>query len=482
MVRILVVLLVVLAGCTAGGNAPTTLTVLVSRELADLTPVLADLRRETGVDLRLQPAETVRASADVASGRADQDLAWLSTDRYLKLRSAELPLSTSIMLSPLVIGAKPAKARQLKEKGQPSWADVAASAGTGELTFGMSDPRVSGSGLAALIGVASAAAGTGAALRPQDVKCDKLQSFLVGRKAFNAEEYPGRQDEADAVITYESEVLSLNASGTLREPLEVIYPRDGIVLLDYPLMLLNQEKRAAYDKVTEWLRSAAAQRAIMEKTFRRPLDSAMPRTGKLREPLGTALYFPGTQEVLDTLLAAYGRAGTPGRMVFALDFSTSMANARIDGLRRAFATLTGDGGFDQVRLGESVSVIRFAGQVLEERTVTIGGQADLGALRDIVASGALAGGTAIWSALDHAYRLAGDGTVVLITDGENNAGMSKEAFLAARPALPAPTFVIRLDAADPAQLADVTGLAGVTTVDSSAGSLLEGVKQIRGCR
>ncbi|MBP2320952.1 Ca-activated chloride channel family protein [Kibdelosporangium banguiense] len=480
--RILVVLLLVLAGCTLTGNEPTTLTVLASSELADLTPVLEDLRRDTGVELKLDTKGTVQASDDLATGNAKQDLAWLSTNRYLKLRSTQLPLSTSTMMSPLVIGVKPAKARQLKHKGPPSWADVAASAGIGELRFGMADPRRSGSGLAALIGVATAAAGTGAALRPEDVKCDKLQSFLVGRRDFDAGQYPARQDEVDAVVTHESEVLSLNASGKLREQLEVIYPRDGIVLLDYPLMLLDHQKRAAYDKVADWLKSRAAQRAIMEKTFRRPLDPDMPRTGMLREPLGTALYFPGTQQVLDTLLAAYDRAGQSGKVVLALDFSASMRDARIAGLRQAFATLTGNGGFDQFRLGESVTVIRFAGQILEERTVTIGGQADLDALRDVVASGGLAGGTAIWSALDRAYQLVQDGTVVLITDGENNAGTSKEAFLAARPKLPAPTFVIRLDAANPAQLAEVTSLNGVTTVDSSTESLLEAVKQIRGCR
>jgi Ca-activated chloride channel homolog len=469
MVRWLVLLLV-LAGCTAPSNEPTTLTVLASTELKDLTPVLDDLRRDTGVDLKLDLKGTVQASDDLAKG-ASQDLAWLSTSRYLKLRTGDLPLSVNTMISPLVLGVKPEKAKRLKEKGQPSWADIAASAGIGELKFGMADPRIEGSGLAALIGVATAAAGTGAALRPEDVKCDKLQSFLVGRRAID-------EGQVDAIITYESEVLSHNASGK-HEPLEVIYPRDGIVLLDYPLMLLKSEKRAAYDKVTEWLKSDKAQRAIMEKTFRRPLNPDMPRTGKLREPLGTALYFPGTQQVLDTLLAAYDRAGKGSKIVFALDFSTSMANARIAGLRQAFATLTGDGGFDQVRLGEEVSVIRFAGQILEEKTVKITGQADLAAVKNVVDAGGLASHTAIWSALDRAYHLVGDGTVVLITDGENNAGMSKEAFLAAYKALPAPTFVIRLDTTNPTA---VTSLTGVTTVDAKTASLLEAVKQIRGCR
>ncbi|MGW4113078.1 substrate-binding domain-containing protein [Actinosynnema sp. NPDC004786] len=474
----------VLAGCATGPSERVTLTVLASSELADLAPVLADLRRDTGVELRLDHRGTVRASEDLAAG-VDHDLAWLATNRYLKLKGADLPLSTSTMLSPLVVGVKAGKADALRGA---SWADVASRAAAGELRFGMADPRVSGSGLAALIGVATAAAGTGAALRPEDVACDKLQGFLAGR-VFGADgaaevgdEYVRRQGEVDAVLAYESTVLSLNASGQLREPLEVVYPRDGIVLSDYPLMLLEPDKRAAYDRVVEWLRTPSAQRAIMERTYRRPVDPQVERVEALREPLGTALYFPGTQEVVDALLAAYDRAGRPARVVFVLDHSTSMAGARIAGLREAFATLGRAGGFDRFRVGETVVLVRFAGTVLEERAVTVRGPADLEALAGALASADLADGTAIWSALDHAYRVVGDGAVVLMTDGENNAGMSADDFLAAWPTPPARTYAIRFGEADPAELDRVARATGGRVVDAGAGSLLEAVKEIRGCR
>ena len=486
--RLPVLLLVasaVLAGCTSGKPEPTTLTVLASSELADLSSVLADLRRDTGVELKLDHRGTVRASEELVAG-VDHDLAWLSTNRYLKLKGADLPPSATTMLSPLVLGVKAGAAEALRDA---SWADVASRAAAGELRFGMADPRVSGSGMAALIGVATAAAGTGAALRAEDVTCDKLQGFLTGR-VFGApgaaevvDEYVKRQDEVDAVVAYESTVLSMNASGELREPLEVVYPQDGIVLSDYPLMLLKPDKRAAYDRVVEWLRTPSAQRAIMERTHRRPVDPQVERTDALREPIGTALYFPGTQEVVDTLLAAYDRAGRAGRVVFVLDHSASMAGARIAGLREAFATLSRAGGFDRFRLGETVVLVRFAGTVLEERSVVIRGAADLEALAEALTSADLAeNGTAIWSALDHAYRIVGDGTVVLMTDGENNAGMSAEEFLAAWPDPPARTYAIRFGEADPVELDRVARATGGRAVDAGSGSLLEAVKEIRGCR
>ncbi len=470
-----------LAGCTGGAPETATLTVLASTELADLGPVLADLRRDTGVELRMEHRGTVQASEELARGGTGHDLAWLSSNRYLKLRGAAVPLSTSVMISPLVMGVKSGKVAALRGA---SWADIAQRTGEGTLRYVMADPRVAGSGLAALIGVATAAAGTGAALRPQDVRCDKLQGFLAGRVASvptedPIEEYLRRQDEVDAVLTHESTVLSLNASGQAREPLEVVYPRDGIVLSDYPLMLLKPDKRAAYDRVVAWLRAEPAQRAIMERTWRRPADPGLPRVERLRAPVGTALYFPSSQQVVDALLAAHDRAGRGQRVVFVLDYSTSMAGERIAALRSAFASLSG---FDRFHLGEVVTVVRFAGKVLEERTVTVTEPADVDALLAVLASDDLRDGTAIWSALDHAYRLGTGGSVVLMTDGENNTGMSAHEFVGAWPAPAAPTYAIRFGEADPAELASVASATGGRVVEATEGSLTGAVEEIRGCR
>lgn len=477
MVRLALVLLLVLTACTANSPEQVKLSVLATSELADLGPVLADLRRDTGVELTMRYRGTVEAGAELGGGF---DVAWLSTSRFLRLRGTEPALSTSTMLSPLVFGVKAGKAARLG--AQPSWADIADHAAAGELKFGMADPRVSGSGMAALVGVATAAAGTGAALRTADVRCDRIQGFLAGR-AFGApdvtEEFVRRQDDVDAVVAPESAILSLNASGRLREPLKVVYPRDGIVLADYPLMLLRPEKRDAYDRVAQWLRSPAAQQAIMERTRRRPIDPAVPRTGELAAPIGNPLYFPDSQEVLDRLLAAYDRAGTGRQVVFVLDYSKSMAGPRVEELRQAFAALNG---FDAFYVGETVTIVRFAGDVLEERSVKVTRKEDVDALRAVVASDDLRERTAIWSALDEAYRLVhGDASIVVMTDGENNAGLGLAEFLGRKRAA-VPTYAIRFGEADPGELAQVTAATGGRVVDASAKSLLEAVREIRGCR
>ena len=84
-------------------------------------------------------------------------------------------------------------------------------------------------------------------------------------------------------MSYESVLLSLNDSGRLAEPLEIIYPTDGIIQSEYPLLLLDPAKRAAYDRVVTWLRSEPVQQRIMERTARRPINGKGGRGEPRRE-------------------------------------------------------------------------------------------------------------------------------------------------------------------------------------------------------
>ncbi|QES51898.1 hypothetical protein DEJ50_32690 [Streptomyces venezuelae] len=510
--------LATLGGCTGARGEPVTLRVLAASELADMQPLLGDLRRETGITLTMEYQGTIEATTSLATGQYRHDLAWLSSSRPFQLlwkaggRRADVPPATSTMSSPVAVGLKPEVAKRLRgatPDGQLSWADLADAAAAGTLKYAMADPRRANSGLAALIGVATAAAGTGGALRPEDVSCDRLRGFFAGHALTEdssgrlVDAYARGEDGLDGLITYESELLALGRAGTLRTPLEIVYPKDGIVLSDYPLMLLDPAKRAAYDRLTAWLRSEPVQRKIMERTLRRPVDPGLARVPGLRAPLGNALYFPDRQAVVDRLLADYAdaRAGRPVRVIFLLDFSTSMRGDRIANLR---ATMDGLGGADGSRSGkftrfhqgETLTVVRFGGRVLDERSVTYTGAPDLERLRGTLADDTFDAGTAVWSALDHGYRIAADAvardpgqrvSIVLMTDGENNAGISLDTFLARYAALPEAaravrTYTVRYGESDPRELDRAARATGGHMADATGQSLPNAFKEIRGCR
>ncbi|MFF8675766.1 VWA domain-containing protein [Streptomyces sp. NPDC015242] len=508
----LVLLAALLTACSGGDDDTVRLRVLAGPDLAVPAPLLAELKDETGVDLRLDP----RADAETKTPDRDRyDLAWLSSDRYLRLTDKNATRGvqrTPTMTSPVVVGLRPDVARQVRARApgpRLTWADIADAAATGTVRFGMADPRQAGSGLAALVGVATAAAGTGAALRPGDVSCDRLRGFRSGQTLTAAtgpalvDSYPGHQDEANALITYESDLLALNASGRLGHRLEIVRPEDGTVLADFPLLLLNPRHRAAYDKVTEWLRRDAVQRQIMRHTLRRPVNTTVARDARLREPVGNALFYPDRREVVDMLLADYGDPGrrTTNQVVFLLDSSGSMRGARSAALRAAFAGLSGadpsaSGRFTRFHRGERLTVVRFGERVLAERTVTVTGPKDLTALADAVARSGQGGATALWSALDHGYRIAARAladdpgrsvSVVLMTDGESNAGLSYEEFVRRHRALPAavrdtvPTYPVHVGEADAGDLRRVAAGTGGRMVRAAGSSLSEAFKEIRGC-
>ncbi|MFF7485161.1 substrate-binding domain-containing protein [Streptomyces luteogriseus] len=502
-----------LTACSGGGgDDPVRLRVLAGPELAVLAPLLGELKEETGVDLRLD----LRADAETKTpDRGRYDLAWLSSDSYLRLtgKNAVRGLQrTPTMTSPVVIGLKPDAARRLHAEvpgSRLSWADLADAAATGTVRFGMADPGHAGSGLAALVGVATAAAGTGAALRPEDVSCDRLRGFRSGQTLTAdtgpalVEAYADHQDEANALITYESDLLALNASGRLDDRLEIVRPEDGTVLADFPLLLLNPARRTAYDEVTQWLRRDAVQRQIMRHTLRRPVNTKVTREARLREPVGNALFFPDRPVVLETLLADYGDPDrrTTSQVVFLLDFSGSMRGPRMAALREAFAGLSGadpsaSGKFTRFHRGERLTVVRFGGRVLGERTVTVTGPKDLTALADTVARGGYGDATAVWSALDHGYRTAARAladdpdrsvSLVLMTDGESNAGLPYAEFVRRHRALPPAvrdavhTYPVHFGDADAGELRRAARRTGGRMVDATGSSLSEAFKEIRGC-
>lgn len=228
--------------------------------------------------------------------------------------------------------------------------------------------------------------------------------------------------------------------------------------------------------------------------------------GAAARTLGNALFFPDRPDVLERLLDDYGdpRRRVADQVVFLLDFSGSMRGARMAELRKAFADLSGadasaTGAFARFYQGERLTVVRFGGHVLEERTVTVRGRRDLRTLAGVVARGGYGDATAVWTALDHGYRTASAAvaaepersvSIVLMTDGENNAGIAYEEFVRRYEARSAGTrtavhtYPVHFGEADAVALRRAAARTGGRMVDADArgSSLSEAFKEIRGCR
>ncbi|XVV07681.1 substrate-binding domain-containing protein [Actinosynnema sp. CA-248983] len=511
-------------GQPVGPAEPGTLRVLAGSELADMQPVLEEAATATGVTVKFSFTGTLEGAEALASGTTDgaYDAVWFSSNRYpaaIPEAAKRLGNQVKIMSSPVVLGLSTSAARRLGFADRSvGWAEIAEKAGQKAFTYGMTDPSASNSGFSALVAVASALAGAGnavdanqvAAVTPKLTEFFSAQALSSGSSGWLSEAYQKRaQDPAgkvDGLINYESVLLSMNASGTLPEPLSIVHPSDGVVTADYPLTLLtgaNDDARAAHQRLTDHLRTPDVQRRIGETTQRRPVVPGVELGAQFTQKDLVELPFPATRDAVDALLSAYfNKIRRPSRTLYVVDTSGSMAGDRIEALRTALVGLTGADGsltgrFRGFRNREEVTIMPFDTTPRPPRTFVVPEQDPQAVLAEIksFAEGLNAnGGTAIYDSLDRAYEVLGPvlakdpdrfHSIVLMTDGENANGRDFTQFQTGFPRVPAqvravPVFTVLFGEGSSDELSKVAHMTGGKVFDARNTQLTAVFKEIRG--
>ena len=510
----------VAGACTSSTSTPTgtfkdgpnTLNILAGSELKDMLPILEDARKATGVKVNLTYVGSLDGAEQIAAGTTS-DAAWFGSDKYLGLAGASTKILAreKIAISPVVLGVRSDVAQQLGwSSGKASWKDIVAAVAAGKLTYAMTNPTVSNSGFSALVSVASALAG-GEALSASTIDTKGLQQFLSGQQVtagssgFLVDSFVAAQDRISAMVNYESVLVSLNESGRLTTKLTLVYPTEGIVTADYPLMLLNADKRAAYTKLTAYLATAPVQASMQTQTARRAVTPGVPADARLSSSLLVEASFPANIDVTRLLLDQYQTVlRRPANTIYVLDTSGSMNTpGRLDALQAAMKGLAGadsslSGVFTRFSPRENVTVVSFSTDVNSVESWKIAStdpsSPELTALRAAIDGLQPGGTTAIYSALDRGYRAALDAakadpkavtSIVLMTDGENNAGIPASSFIdrmrkRADSEKDIRIFTIRFGEAKPEELQQIADLTGGKVFDGRTGSLSQVFKEIRG--
>jgi Ca-activated chloride channel family protein len=522
LIAIAAVLALVFGGCnqtsTETKKAPSAVpfTILAGSELKDIeTGLKADIRDATGLDLAFTYSGTLDAVDRIAAGEHFDGL-WVSHGKYLAMNDAlkgRILAQEKTMLSPVILGLKASHAHALGWDTQdPTWKEIADAAKAGKFTFGMTNPTASNTGLTATIGLAAALAKNPDGLTEADLKNPRLSDFFKGQaltsgsSGWLAEIYERDQSRVDGIINYESVLLSLNAGGKLSEPLTLVYPKEGIVTADYPLMLLNGEKRADYDKLIAYLRSKDFQTKMSARTLRRPVNADAETAPAIPKRTLIELPFPGQASLISTLLDNFlADVRIPGSSRYVLDLSGSMAGERIDGLKRAMLILAGSASAGAERYArfqnrEEVGIIPFSSDPDRTTVFQMGSTPEDNAnarasISRFVNPMKAGGGTAIYSSVQQALlelsqerRQASEKryyTVVLMTDGENNRGLSKAQFIGwyrteAGTVAGIPVFPILFGEGSAKDLGELADLTGGRLFDSRSNTLAAVFKEIRG--
>lgn len=512
LIGLLMLLAVAACGQSSGGedaaaDDPDAFHILAGSELKDIAPQVAEEAKKAGVTLHFEYAGTLDIIDRVNRGEKIDGI-WVANGAYTGLALQAKPAaSTKIMYSQIVLGVKPAVAAALGwDRQAPSWKDVADAAAAGRFHFAMANPTASNSGLSALVAVASSLAGKGEGLGSGDVSAAALKGFLSGQaltagsSGWLAEAYAREERRLDGMINYENVLLSANKG--LKTPLTVVYPRDGAVTADYPLLLVNPARRADYDKLTRMLLGKDEQ-GYFASTLRRPSDAGVPLAAGMRADGAIDLPFPAKLDAVDALLIAYlDELRRPVRSWFVLDRSGSMEGDRIDQLKTAMRSLIeGDpttlaGRYARLADRERTTIVTFSGTVDAPENYTIDKTDPSGreALLQTVDAIETGGDTAIYDAVADAFRMAvaeqpqaSDRvySIVVMTDGDNNEGMDIDAFTRFYESLPAQKTAIRVfpilfgegNADEMKALADLTG---GRTFDARKGDLTSVFRDIRG--
>ena len=145
-----------------------------------------------------------------------------------------------------------------------------------------------------------------------------------------------------------------------------------------------------------------------------------------------------------------------------------------------------------------MTIITFSSDVLDTQEFTIDDTApdgpDMTAIRTYIDGLQTDGGTAIYSALEQAYADVGTAeaadpnrlySIVLMTDGENNAGVDPDQFSKDYGVLPGPvqavrTYPVLFGEASKDAMTSIATLTGGTLFDATTTSLQTIFKQIRG--
>lgn len=503
------------AGATPATTPPAQsaqLRILAGSELKELEPDILNAARSAGVTVGLTYAGTLEMVDRVNQGDA-VDAILPPNGAYPSLALTRKAVAKEkLFYSRVALGVKQSKAHALGwERAPPSWSEVTQAVKDGKFAYGMTNPTSSNTGMSALFAVAASNAKKTEDLAASEVDRNALKDFLSGQKltagssGWLADAYVRDQDRLDGLVNYEAVLLRLNEHSGLREKLTLIYPRDGVISADYPLMLLDPGKRAAYERLVAALKSPAFQSNALERAYLRPSDPTARRSPRLSDSVVVELSFPNNLDVIDAVLASnQAELRRPATSIYLLDVSGSMRGPRIAALKRSLELLTGvDARGSAARYArfqnrEHVMLIPFASSPWKAMRFNFENEATKaqteGGLRVFVENLQAGGGTAIYSTLDLAYDLAYQElsrypgrvvTVVLLTDGQSNLGLPYDEFRrrwsgrSSGGADPIRTFPILFGEASSSELEDIARLTGGRSFDGRSADLRDVFREIR---
>jgi Ca-activated chloride channel family protein len=467
-----------------------TLRIVSGSENKALEPIIADFEKAKGVNVEMTYLGSVDIMNTVRGGAASFDAAWPANSIWLAMGDDKhiVKSQKSVMVSPVVFGVRESKARELGWVGKDvTVADILSAIKAKKLRFMMTSATQSNSGASAYLGFLYALLGHPDEITSADLAKPELRAQLktilsgVNRSSGSSDWlkdlYLSAPDRYDAMVNYESLIIAANKALVAKgkEPLYVVYPKDGLSVADEPLAYLDHgdaSKQALFKQFQEYMLSADTQKRIETLGWRTELGGVVsnPDTTIFNPAWGIAtdkplnvVRYPKPEVITEALSVYQTELKKPSITVFCLDFSGSMDNGGSDQVKTAMRMLLDPAQARQhlLQMGgqDKVIVIPFSNQPMsvlgpEGATTTSKLIGQIDALNP-------EGGTDIYSPAIEALSVLApynaddyNLSIVLMTDGDSNTGATIGDFKRANVAAgrDIPVFSIMFGDAKPEQL------------------------------
>lgn len=423
------------------------LTILAGSEIKAIEPLLKEAEKELGFPISIKYVGTIEGVENIKAGE-NYSIAWFGNAKYFyesPETAQRIKLSEKIMFSPVIIGVKEdiAKANAIESNKNYTWKDIASWVKDKNMTYAMTDPSVSNTGYVALMGVTYATANKGENLKLEDINPVVLKEFFKGQKV-TAKSSSWLMDafqtdpSIDFIINYESAILTHNTQNPKK--LVPIYPLEGIVTSDYPILLLDSAKTEKYKSLVNYLKSAKVQKSLVENyKYHSVLPEVMAKQTVFdNNQLLVEMPFNPSATLSDAILTAYfNDYKKPAKFVFVVDTSGSMSGEREAMLKDTIKRLTSGNisKFAALRNRETVTVIPFSDQPYDSKVFSDKEQLNMATY---VNNLQMDGGTAMYDGVEMAIKKLQEEmkndknnysySVIVLTDGAANKGHNYQEF------------------------------------------------------